>query len=99
MYGFWRLGVEPGAVDGRGLRVERARDGDEHEREEGRDAAEHRHDPGDEVAQQLAVDERPRARRSRSGRAARAAASLPGRPRTRSARTRVGSVRLVCAAT
>ena len=56
MYGFCRLGVETGAVERRGLRVERARDGDEHEREERRDAAEHRHDPGRQVAQQLAVE-------------------------------------------
>ena len=55
MYGFWRLGVEPGAVDGGRLRAERARDGDEDEGEEGRDPGDHRHDPGDEVAQQPAV--------------------------------------------
>ena len=41
MYGFWRLGVRPVAVEHARLGQERARDGDEHEGEERRDAAEH----------------------------------------------------------
>ena len=46
---------QPGPVERRRLRVERARDGDEHEREERGDAAEHRDDPRGQVAQKLAV--------------------------------------------
>ena len=56
MYGFCRLGSEPGAVGRRGLAGERARDEDEDQREEARDAAEHGHRPRQEPPDQVAVE-------------------------------------------
>ena len=48
--------VEPGAVERRHLRRERARHDDEEEREADRDRCEHRRHPDDEVAGAVAVD-------------------------------------------
>ena len=99
MYGFCRLGLRPAPCSRRRLRPERARDGDEHEREERRDAAEHRHRPRDEVGRAAAVEQHGGAPSSRRARAARAAASPPGRPRTRRSSSRSAARVVVCCAT
>ena len=80
--------VEARALGRRRLRPERARDDDEHEREERRDRAEDRHRPRDEVGRAAAVEEDRRGRIARRARAARAAAILPARPRTRRSSSR-----------
>ena len=89
--------VQPGALERRGLRRERARDGDEHEREEDGDAAEHGHAPGDEVGRAAPVDQ-DRGRGVRRSSTSSQRSSEPSCPPRRRTSSSPSAARSTCAA-